>query len=277
MNQVENVLKNINWGYFMNKYEPSVVISNYNKGCTVYETIDAIKNSGFNNVFIEWFNDDYGWEVSQEDQLKYAREKGLNVIFAHLGYKNINDLWIEEETGIVDKYKKDIKACSDNNIPMVCMHLTSKEVAPQYGITGLKRIREICEYAKSLNVKVAFENTKIKGYLDYVIENIKDDNVGICFDSGHYHAHFKDDLDFSKFKDRIFCIHLHDNDGTGDQHLLPFDGTLDWVETVNKLKEGNYDGPITLEIHHRNDYESMTLDEFYKKGYALALKIKNMF
>ena len=83
----------------MNKYEPSVVISNYNKGCTVYETIDAIKNAGFNNVFIEWFNDDYGWEVSQEDQLKYAREKGLNVIFAHLGYKNINDLWIEEETG----------------------------------------------------------------------------------------------------------------------------------------------------------------------------------
>ena len=257
--------------------EPAVVISNYNKGCTVYETIDAIKNAGFNNVFIEWFNDDYGWEVSQEDQLKYAREKGLNVIFAHLGYKGINNLWVEEETGIVEKYKKDIKACADNNIPMVCMHLTSKDVAPQYGETGLNRIKEICEYAKSLGVKVAFENTKIKGYLDYVIENYKDDNVGICFDSGHYHTHFKDDLDFKKFKDRIFCVHLHDNDGTSDQHLLPFDGTLDWVETVNKLKESNYDGPITLEIHHVDRYESMTLDEFYKKGYELSLKIKNMF
>ena len=43
-------------------------------------------------------------------------------------------------------------------------------------------------------MKVAFENTKIKGYLEYVLENIKDDNVGICFDAGHYHVHFDDEL-----------------------------------------------------------------------------------
>ena len=81
---------------------------------------------------------------------------------------------------------------------MVVMHLTSKSEAPMYSEVGLKRVREICDYAKSLNVKVAFENTKIKGYLDYVIENIKNDNVGICFDSGHCHAHFNDDFNFNR-------------------------------------------------------------------------------
>jgi len=259
----------------MNEHELAVVVSNYNENVSVYETIDAIKQAGFKNVFLEWYNKN--WENSQEDQLKYVREMGLNVIFAHLGYQNINDLWIEGETNIVDRYKNDIKICHDNNIPMVVMHLTSKSEAPMYNEVGLKRLREICDYAKSINVKVAFENTKIKGYLDYVIENIKNDNVGICFDSGHYHAHFNDDLDFNKFKNRIFAIHLHDNDQSGDQHLLPFDGTINWSDTINKLKESNYDGPITLEIHYHRDYINMSLDEFYKKGYEIGLRIREMF
>ena len=36
----------------------------------------------------------------------------------------------------------------------------------KYGEIGLNRIRKIIEYAKELNIKVAFENTKIKGYLE---------------------------------------------------------------------------------------------------------------
>ena len=259
----------------MNKYEPATVIGNYDETCTVLDTIDAVAKAGFKNVFLEWYNEN--WLISQEEQLKHAREKGLNVIFAHLGYQNINDLWIEEETGIVDRYKNDIKVCVQNNIPMVIIHLTSHSEAPMYNEKGLNRVREICDYAKSLNIKVAFENTKIKGYLDYVIENIDNDNVGICFDSGHYHAHFNDDLDFAKFKDRIFAIHLHDNDQSGDQHLLPFDGTLDWNKTVKNLKESNYDGPVTLEIHHHRGYAGISLEEFFKKGYEIALKIKKMF
>ena len=255
--------------------EPAIVISNYNVGDTLYETIDAIANSGFKNVFLEWYDKD--WEVSQEEQLRYARAKGLNIVFAHLGYQNINDLWIEEDTNIVDRYKNDIKACADNNIPMVCMHLTSKTEAPMYGEKGLNRIKEICDYAKSLNVKVAFENTKIKGYLDYVIENIDNDNVGICFDSGHCHAHFKDDFDFNKFKNRILAVHLHDNNGSVDAHLLPFDGTINWDELINSLKENGYNGPITLEIHHQDRYTNMPLEDFYKRGYELALKLKEMF
>ena len=256
-------------------YEPAVVISNYNKNVSVYDTIDAISNSGFKNAFIEWYNKD--WDVSQEEQLKYARKKGLNIIFAHLGYQNINDIWIEQETNIVERYKNDIKICHENNIPMVVMHITSKSEAPMYNETGLKRIKEICDYAKSLNIKIAFENTKIKGYQEYIIENIDNKNVGICFDSGHCHAHFKDEFDFNKFKNRIFAVHLHDNDQSDDQHLLPFDGTIDWNKTIKKLKDNNYNGPITLEIHYHRDYVNMDINEFYKKGYKIALKIKEIF
>lgn len=254
----------------------AVVVSNDNEGVTIYETINAIKNAGFNNVFIQWYNKD--WNPSQEEQLEYIRKCGLNVIFAHLGYQDINNLWLDNEIGnsLVERYKNDIRICKANNIPMVIMHLTSKSEAPQFNEIGLNRLKEIVNYAKELDVKVAFENTKIKGYLEYVIENIDNDNVGICFDSGHYHVHFNDELDFEKFKNRIFAVHLHDNDQSDDLHLIPFDGTLNWGKVVRNLKECNYKGPITLEPCYRYEYIGMNIESFYKKGFKVGEKLNQM-
>lgn len=261
----------------MTKREVAIVVSNANKNVNVIETINAIKNSGFKNVFIQWYNRDFN--PSQEEQLKYIKKLGLNVIFAHLGYKNINDLWLNNDNGeiLVNEYKNDIRICKENGISLVIMHLTSKDIAPKYNEIGLKRIQKIVDYADELNVKVAFENTKIKGYLEYVIENINNKNVGICFDSGHYHAYFNDEFYFNKFKDKIFAVHLHDNDMIDDLHLIPFDGTINWKELIKNLKDNNYDGPVTLELCYRYDYLNMTIDEFYKKGYEVAEKLCDMF
>lgn len=250
--------------------EIAVVVSNDNKDVSVIETINAIEKAGFKNVFIQWYNKD--WKPTQEEQLKYIRKKGLNVIFAHLGYQNINDLWIENENGnkLVDRYKMILEFAKK----MIFPRLLCKSVAPKYNKTGLKRLQKNVDYAESLDVKVAFENTKIKGYLDYVIYNA---NVGICFDSGHYHVHFDDDLDFSKFKNRIFAVHLHDNDKSGDLHLIPFDGTLNWESVVKNLKDSNYNGPITMELCYRYEYLEMGIENFYKKGYEVGEKLKEMF
>lgn len=262
----------------MLKREIAIVVSNANKEVNVFDTIDAIQNAGFKNVFIQWYNRE--WNPTQEAQLKYIREKGLNVIFAHLGYQNINDLWSDsEENGnkLVERYKNDIEICKENNIHMVIMHLTSKNEAPKYNRLGLKRLQEIVDYAKFLDIKVAFENTQFKGYLDYVIENIENDNVGICFDAGHCHLHFDDDFDFAKFKNRIFAVHLHDNDKSDDLHLLPFDGTIDWKKIIKELKNCNYNGPITMELCYRYKYLEMGIDNFYKRGYEIGEKLKEMF
>ena len=222
------------------------------------------------------YNED--WNPSQEEQLRYIKECGLNVIFAHLGYQGINNLWLDNEIGnsLVERYKNDIRICKENNIPMIVMHLTSKSEAPQYNEVGLNRLKEIVDYAKELDIKVAFENTKIKGYLDYVIDNIDNENVGICFDSGHFHVHFDDDLDFDKFKNRIFAVHLHDNDKSDDLHLMPFDGTLNWKEVINNLKKSNYNGPITMELCYRYEYLNMGINNFYKKGYEVGSKLNMM-
>jgi len=254
----------------------AIVVNNANMNVTPFETIDAIIKAGFKNVFIQWYNEDL--EYTQEEQLNYIREKGLNIIFAHLGYQGIKNIWLDNDIGksLVERYKKDIEICKNNNINLVIMHLTSKYDAPKFNKIGLSRIKEIVDFAEKLDVKIAFENTKIKGYLEYVFENINNKNIGICYDAGHCHAHFNDEFNFKLFKDRIFAVHLHDNDKSDDQHLLPYDGTINWNKVLKDLYHNGYNGPITLEICYKKEYFEMTIEEFYKKGYEIGIKLSKI-
>lgn len=248
-------------------------VQNSNKNVSPQETIHAIKNAGFDGVFLQWFNKD--WDFSQQDQLNLCRELGLEIPFVHLHYKGINSIWCDDIEGdeLVNGYLHDLKVCKENNIDMVVMHLTSKTDALPPNEIGVSRLQKIVDYAEELNIKIAFENTKIFGYLEYVFENIKNSNIGICLDVGHCHAHFDDKFNWELFKDKIFAVHLHDNDKSKDQHLLPFDGTVDWKYYEENLKKANYTGPITLESCYRNDYLKYSLEEFYKLSYELAHKI----
>lgn len=249
-------------------------VHNNNKEVTPVQTIHAIKNAGFDGVFLQWFNKD--WEFSQVDQLELCRELGLEIPFVHLGYKNINSLWEEGIEGeeLIEGYLNDFEVCKKHDINLVVMHLTSKTDAKGPNVIGLERVKKLVKKAEEIGIKIAFENTKIWGYLEYIFENIKSDNIGVCFDIGHCHAHFDGKFSWEYFKDKIWAIHLHDNDKSSDQHLLPFDGTIDWEYFVGKLKEANFSGPITLESCYRRNYLEMTLDEFYKLSLERAKQLK---
>lgn len=256
----------------------AVCIQNANKNVSPKETIDAIYKAGFKNVFVQYYNKE-NLEFDELKQIDYCRELGLNIIFCHLRYKRINEIWLEEESGdeVVNEYIKDLEVMKEKQIDMVIMHLTTKNNPPIYNEIGLERIKKIVKHAKELGIKIAFENTKKQGYLEYVLGNIKDENVGICFDSGHYHVHFDDQFDFEFFKNRYFAVHLHDNDKTGDLHLLPFDGTIDWNDVISKLKENNYIGPITMELCYRCEYLKNSVEDFYKEGYNRGKRLEEMY
>ena len=253
----------------------AIVVSNDNKNVTINETIEAIDKAGFKNVFVQWYDNDL--QISQEEQVKICKSKGLNILFAHLGYQNINSIWTNDGEYFVERYKKNVSDCKRLGIDMVVMHTCAKWEAPEPNIIGLNRFKEIIEYAKSLDVKVALENTKLKGYIEYIFDNADYDNLGICFDAGHFHCNQKDDWNIERYKNKVYCVHLHDNDGNEDQHLLPFDGNVDWNNIFNKLKSVNYDGPITMELHYHRDYVNMNVDDFYSEAYKRGLKISDLY
>ena len=61
--------------------ELAVVISNDNDA-NILDTINAIKNAGFKNVFVQWYDKDF--EIDQNTQVEICKQNNLNIIFAHL-------------------------------------------------------------------------------------------------------------------------------------------------------------------------------------------------
>ena len=255
--------------------ELAVCVSNQGAEKDTHIVIDAIKEAGFEKVFVQWYDKDY--LVSQQETVNYCKKQNLEIIFAHLGYQNINDLWLDipEGEALVERYCRNIDECKANDIDMVMMHLCSKSEAPGPNELGLDRLKRIVAHGEKAGVKVPFENTKIPGYQEYVCANIAE--AGNCYDAGHVHAYFGDKYNYGLFKNRYYCIHLHDNFGSEDEHLLPFDGTLDWPYVLKQLKNNNYDGPLTLEIIYHNDYANMPILEFFEEGYKRGKKLQQIW
>ncbi len=251
-------------------------IRNGNKNVTAKETIYAIKNAGFDGVFIE-LNNYKAWPFPTEQQIKLCQKLNLSIEFAHFDYHHINDIWVEGKSGEkkIENFIHDLDEMKKYNIKTVFIHLSSKFTAPPPSELGIKRLQKVVNYAEKLDIKVAFENNKIFGYLEYVLDRIKNDNAGVCFDSGHFHCYYDAKFSWDKFKNKIFAVHFHDNNRSGDDtHLLPFDGTADWDNITSNLNKANYTGPVILEVSYDHKYLDMTIDDFYKEAYKRATQIE---
>ena len=52
-----------------------------------------------------------------------------------------------------------------------------------------------------------------------------------------------------KMGERIKILHLHNNFRTGDMHITPAEGTVDWDVVMPALKRAGYKGDVSLEIN----------------------------
>lgn len=83
--------------------------------------------------------------------------------------------------------------------------------------------------------------------IDYV-DSYHDPMVGICWDFGHANiAGFDQCIALRKVGKRLKCLHIDDNFGNSDHHLLPFAGMIDWHRIMPVLAEIGYEGDCNLE------------------------------
>lgn len=91
--------------------------------------------------------------------------------------------------------------------------------------------------------------------------------VGVCYDFGHGNlcgnAFHRKNL--NAIGSRLHAIHVQDNHGVSDEHLLPFHGNIDWVEAMAGLADIDYDGDLTFEIQEfgrffPNDQKHLVVD-----------------
>jgi sugar phosphate isomerase/epimerase len=119
---------------------------------------------------------------------------------------------------------------------------------------------------------VAMENAGFAaeaGLLERWLGMFPADRLGLCFDSGHAHIAGQEDFP-ERFAGRIECVHLHDNDGANDLHLLPFDGGIDWEAAMGRIAGSGYRGPLVLEVQTTGGDGDVFLREALARGRKLA-------
>ncbi len=259
------------------------IFFDYGYNSSIEEKAKLIKETGFDGVFL--FADSLF-----EEKYAMAVKYGLNVETIHLPFQKVcNLLWIDDEMQnvkareYVETIKKWIRIASEKHIDKVVFHLSQSLTPPPINKIGFERILEILSECEKYNVYLALENLRYLEYLDETLANVKSKYLICCFDSGHANCFTKniESYDFEKYKGLIKCLHLHDNHGENDEHLIPFMGNIDFKKVMYKLKKINYDGQLTLEIiNSKSDYylnKTLNEKEYLHMALSAIKKIEDYF
>jgi sugar phosphate isomerase/epimerase len=94
-----------------------------------------------------------------------------------------------------------------------------------------------------------------------ILEAVGSENFGVILDTAHQHA-AKEILPLSveKLGKNIKYVHVADNDGGSDRHLVPGDGTIDWEEIFVSLKKIGYDGYYAIDLESLPDIDQRFLE-----------------
>jgi sugar phosphate isomerase/epimerase len=119
-----------------------------------------------------------------------------------------------------------------------------------------RSLEELHHIVAPLGVRIAVEvipnelsrARSIVHFVENDLESIEDPEIGICLDFGH--AHMDGDLldAIETVSEHLITTHVHDNRGRTDEHLVPFDGTIDWPSALTAVQKIGYEGALLFEV-----------------------------
>ena len=123
-------------------------------------------------------------------------------------------------------------------------------------------LKELCDHIGDRDIYLCLENLfeeydgkiypQVVTYEEFerIFTLVDDPHLAICFDTGHYNLFYDDhDMFILKAKDKLKALHIADNEGYNDMHLMPYErGTIKWPKVIEALKAIGYDGLFDLEI-----------------------------
>lgn len=241
----------------------SSVWSSYYFGWTPEETIKNLKEHGFDYCELSF---EHSYDLMKRGDIKkagadfrkYADEIGMEISQGHLSY--------EAKLCTVDGkefLKKQIDLFLAMGVKYAVLHCDSLKWREDKAITNeqiiaenLSAIRDLLDYIKDEDMVICLENLISSDFVNNVdgllnmINELNSEKIGICLDTGHLNLRDKDQVNFiRKAGAHIKALHLADNEGQRDQHLMPYGcGGVDFVSVIREMKALGYDGLYNLEI-----------------------------
>ena len=116
-----------------------------------------------------------------------------------------------------------------------------------------RSIEALLGMAAQLDVRVAIEIipnelSRAGSLVHFIEEDLDTTGAGICLDFGH--AHMDGDLldAIETVSGHLLTTHVHDNRGRNDEHLVPFEGTIDWPAAMTAIQKVGYDQTLLFEV-----------------------------
>jgi sugar phosphate isomerase/epimerase len=116
-----------------------------------------------------------------------------------------------------------------------------------------RSVEQLAELARAAGVGVALEVmpnalSSATALARMIEEDLDGLDVGVCLDYGH--AHIMGDLGdaIETLSGHLWTTHVHDNRGQRDEHLTPYDGSIDWDAAIMETMKVGYDGALIFEV-----------------------------
>lgn len=161
----------------------------------------------------------------------------------------------------VDEIKRALEIAESIPFDYAIVHVgvTGEEYDSRRTDAALWSIEHLRLFGRQRGVSLLLENTpnelSTPARLQRIIRELRFPDLGVCFDSGHARM-AGDPLEaWTAMAPLVRSTHLHDNNGDKDEHLFPFEGTIDWDALGGAMSKASGDFPWLLEIHDPSSVE----------------------
>jgi sugar phosphate isomerase/epimerase len=125
-------------------------------------------------------------------------------------------------------------------------------------VGALRRsLEDLAGVAATTRVRLALEvipnDLSTPDMLLHLLADLDLGDAGVCLDFGHAHLMGGAPEATEALSGHIIATHVHDNGGDGDDHLVPFEGTIDWPAALAAMWKVGYAGRLVFEVADRGD------------------------
>jgi len=167
----------------------------------------------------------------------------------------------------MDELKRVIDVAEDLPFARLILHMGgSRETAdPRRRDAAFSTLEHLMLHGRHVGVTLCIENTPSEmgepAYLRSFVDETRLTGLRFNFDIGH--AHLADGPEgerigkgFAPLRELVASAHIHDNHGEKDEHLPPYDGSIDWTTALPLLRSASAELPLTLELKEKTGPEA---------------------
>lgn len=241
------------------------------------ESAACLADAGFTHTFLMWGLAGEGIRAAAA-----ANAAGLTVETVHASYCGVNEIWTDGAQGEerTEYFLSCVRGTAAIGVKTMILHLSSGDTPPPFGEVGLRRQERICREAERLGVAIGYENLRKTSYLTDLFAHVSSPARKFCYDCGHERLYDGGDGVLERYGQDLVAVHLHDNGGMQDDHLLPFTGCIDWERLAGRLRPyyaANPALPVTLELKQTGGGHTRQAGQaFAREAYAAACRIEKM-